>query len=193
MTASSTWSLERVAPWVFAGVGVLLVMLACYMAGADSLACGRNGDRVDCRVSRSRLLGSVTVEQFVVSDVIDAWVTTSTTSKQTYRSGRGSNAEHTSSNDTLILHTRDDRDVATLGGDQSASYADQVVAIVKATRRAGRGRSRPRRSQRQGRAHELRSARQLRSDRACLRRAGRSFRDLRDRGDDSAIANATSA
>jgi hypothetical protein len=33
----------------------------------------------------------------------------------------------------LILHTRDNRDVATLGGDQSMSYADQVVAIVKAT------------------------------------------------------------
>ena len=33
----------------------------------------------------------------------------------------------------MILHTRDNRDVATLGGDQSASYADQVVAIVKAT------------------------------------------------------------
>ena len=128
-----TRPLEWYAPRIFAGVGLLLVMLACYMAGADSLACRRNGDRVDCRVSRSRLLGSVTVEQFVVSDVIDAWVTTSTTSKQTYRSGRGSNAEQTSSNDTLILHTRDDRDVPTLGGDQSASYADQVRAIVKAT------------------------------------------------------------
>jgi hypothetical protein len=103
------------------------------MAGADSLACRRNGDRVDCRVARSRLLGSVTVEELVVPDVIDAWVRTSTTSQQTYRSGRGSNAEHTSSNDTLILHTRDNRDVATLGGDQSMSYADQVVAIVKAT------------------------------------------------------------
>jgi hypothetical protein len=118
---------------IFAGVGLLLVILACYMAGADSLACRRNGDRVDCRVARSRLLGAVTVEQLVVPDVIDAWVRTSTTSQQTYRSGRGSNAQHTSSNDTLILHTRDNRDVATLGGDQSASYADQVVAIVKAT------------------------------------------------------------
>ena len=126
-------SLEWVAPRVFAGVGVLLVMLACYMAGADSLACRRNGDRVDCRVARSRWLGFVTVEQLDVPDVIDAWVTTSTTSTQTYRSGRGSNASHTSSNDTLILHTRDDRDVATLGGDQSASYADQVVAVVKTT------------------------------------------------------------
>ncbi len=126
-------SIEWVAPRVFAGVGLLLVVLACYMAGADSLACRRNGDRVDCRVARSRLLGSVTVEQVIVPDVIDAWVRTSTTSQQTYRSGRGSNATHTSSNDTLILHTRDNRDVATLGGDQSASYADQVVAIVKAT------------------------------------------------------------
>jgi hypothetical protein len=129
----TTRPLEWFAPRIFAGVGLLLVMLACYMAGADSLACRRNGDRVDCRVARSRLLGFVTVEQLVVPDVIDAWVRTSTTSQQTYRSGRGSNAQHTSSNDTLILHTRDDRDIATLGGDQSASYADQVVAIVKAT------------------------------------------------------------
>jgi hypothetical protein len=127
-----TRPLEWFAPRIFAGVGLLLVLLACYMAGADSLACRRNGDRVDCRVARSRLLGVVTVEQLVVPDVIDAWVRTSTTSQQTYRSGRGSNPDHTSSNDTLILHTRDNRDVATLGGDQSASYADQVVAIVKA-------------------------------------------------------------
>ncbi len=129
----ATRPIEWVAPRLFAGLGLLLVMLAGYMAGADSLACGRKGDRVDCRVARSRLLGYVTVEQLVVPDVVDAWVRTSTTSQQTYRSGRGSNAEHTSSNDTLILHTRDDRDVATLGGDQSASYADQVRALVKAT------------------------------------------------------------
>jgi hypothetical protein len=129
----ATRPLEWFAPRIFAGVGLLLLMLACYMAGADSLTCRRNGDRVDCHVSRSRLLGSITVEQFVVSDVTDAWVSTSTTSQQTYRSGRGSNAEQTSSNDTLILHTRDNRDVPTLGGDQSASYADQVVSIVKAT------------------------------------------------------------
>ncbi|HKW03464.1 MAG TPA: hypothetical protein VJN96_26805 [Vicinamibacterales bacterium] len=126
------------APRVFAGVGLLLVMLACYMAGADSLACRRNGDRVDCRVARSRLLGFVTVEQLVVTDVVDAWVRTSTTSQQTYRSGRGSNAQTTSSNDTLMLHTRDNRDVATLGGDQSSSYADQVVAIVKGATEPGR-------------------------------------------------------
>jgi hypothetical protein len=133
MNASSAWPLERIAPRVFAAVGLLLVMLACYMGGSDSLACRRTGDRVDCRVARTRLLGFVTVEQLAVPDVTDAWVRTSTTSQQTYRSGRGSNAQHTSSNDTLMLHTHDNRDVATLGGEQSASYADQVVAIVKGT------------------------------------------------------------
>lgn len=136
---ASARPIEWIAPRVLAGAGLLLVMLACYMGGADSLACRRNGNRVDCRVARSRLLGFVTVEQVVVLDVIDAWVRTSTTSQQTYRSGRGSNAQHTSSNDTLILHTRDDRDVATLGGDQSSSYADQVVAMVKATTTASVG------------------------------------------------------
>jgi hypothetical protein len=126
-------SLEWVAPRVLAGVGLLLIALACYMAGADSLTCGRTGDRVDCRVVRSRWLGSVAVEQTVVSDVVDAWVRTSTTSEQTYRSGRGSNAQHTSSNDTLMLHTRDNRDVATLGGDQSAAYAEQLAPMLKPT------------------------------------------------------------
>jgi hypothetical protein len=126
-----TKPIEWIAPRIFAGLGLLLVVLACYMTGADSLACRRNGDRVDCRVARSRLLGLITVEQLAVPDVVDAWVRTSTSSQQTYRSGRGSNADHTSSHDTLILHTRDSRDIATLGGDQSASYADQVIAIVK--------------------------------------------------------------
>jgi hypothetical protein len=124
----TTRPLEWIAPRVLAGAGLLLLALACYMAGADSLACARNGDRVDCRVAKSRLFGSVTVEQVVLTDVIDAWVRTSTTSHETYRTGRESNAQHTSSNDTLMLHTHDDRDVATLGGDHSASYADQVRA-----------------------------------------------------------------
>jgi hypothetical protein len=117
---------------VLAGGGLLLIALACYMSGADSLVCQRNGDRVDCRLARSRFFGSVAVEQVAVPDVVDAWVRTSTTSRQTYRSGRGSTSAHTSSNDTLMLHTRDDRDVAALGGDQSASYADQIVKMVKA-------------------------------------------------------------
>ena len=125
--------LEWIAPRLFAGVGLALVILAVYMAGADSLACRRDRDRVDCRLARSRLLGYVTAERVEVPDVVDAWVRMSTTSQETYRSGRGSNAEHTSSNDTLMLHTRDNRDVATLGGDHSASYADQISAIVKAT------------------------------------------------------------
>ncbi len=128
-----TPSLEWIAPRAFAGGGLLLVLLACYMAGADSLACRRDASRVDCRVARSRLLGLITVDQTLVPDVVDAWVRTSTTSQQTYRSGRGANSSHTSSNDTLMLHTRDNRDVAALGGDQSASYADQVIAIVKTT------------------------------------------------------------
>ncbi len=128
-----TKPIEWIAPRIFAGLGLLLIMLACYMTGADSLGCRRNGDRVDCRVGRSRLLGFITVEELAVPDVVDAWVRTSTSSQQAYRSGRGSNADHTSSNDTLILHTRDNRDVATLGGDQSASHADQVRALVKAT------------------------------------------------------------
>lgn len=137
--------LEWVAPRILAGAGALLVLLAVYMTGADSIACKRDDGRVDCRVWRSRVFGLLTVERVEVPEVLDAWVRTSTTSQATYRSGRGATAEHTSSNDTLMLHTRDGRDVPTLGGEQSASYAEQVVALVKSSAPAPSGAADPRR------------------------------------------------
>jgi hypothetical protein len=127
---STTDRLLRLGPIVLGGAGAALLVLAAYMAGEDTLHCGRTNGRVDCVVTRHRWFGHVVDERQSAADVVNVGVHTSTSST-TWTTSSGNLETTTTSNDVLVLHTRDGHDTDTLGGEESGKYAAAVTALIK--------------------------------------------------------------
>jgi hypothetical protein len=115
---------------VLGGAGAALMVLAAYMAGEDTLHCERANSRVDCVVTRHRWFGQVIDERQSITDVVNVGVHT-LTSSTTWTTGSGSLETTTTSNDVLVLHTRDGHDTDTLGGEESGQHAAAVTTLIK--------------------------------------------------------------
>lgn len=117
------------APYIFLGVGLLMLLGAGYIAGGDQLECARHDATVDCEVVRARVFGSVTVERVTAADVVDSYVKASTTSRNSETPG-GAPQTITDSNDDLVVKTRAGREVALLGGESSAAVASEIRNLL---------------------------------------------------------------
>jgi hypothetical protein len=113
-------SITERGPQIFAGAGLLLMLLAAYMAGADALTCARDSDGVDCHVRLSRMLGLATVERQDIPDVVDVEVRTST-DRRGDASSKGYHLAPTTSNHTMYLITRGGEEFRALGGENSGT------------------------------------------------------------------------
>ena len=111
------WITER-GPQIFAGTGLLLMMLGAYMAGADTLSCSRTSDGVDCQLRVTRMLGVATVERRDIPDVVAVEV-------------RRSDSGGDSVNDTLYVIARGNLEVAALGGGAAGQFAGEVNGLLK--------------------------------------------------------------
>jgi hypothetical protein len=119
---SNSFSLIEWGPRIFTASGLLLILLAIYMAGGDALRCARHGDSVDCHLQVSRVLGLVTVERRDILDVVDVAVRLSTQENED---------DQTTTSHSVSLMTRDGQEVATLGGEESDTYAEQVDGLLR--------------------------------------------------------------
>jgi hypothetical protein len=111
-------SITERGPQIFAGAGLLLMLLGAYMAGADTLGCSRTSDGVDCHLQVTRMLGLATVERRDIPDVVAVEVRHSTDGGDT-------------ANDTLYVIARGNLEVAALGGGASGQVAAQVNGLLK--------------------------------------------------------------
>jgi hypothetical protein len=111
-------SITERGPQIFAGAGLLLILLGAYMAGADTLSCSRTSDGVDCHLQVTRMLGLATVERRDIPDVVAVEVRRSTDGSDT-------------TNDTLYVIARGSPEVAALGGGAAGEFAGQVDGLLK--------------------------------------------------------------
>ena len=114
-------SITERGPQIFIGAGLLLILGGAYLAGADTLTCAREGNRVNCHLQTTRFLGRVTVERRDIPDVVLAEV------RLTQQTGDTSPGISTD----LYLHTRGNLVVRTLGGGEAGTYAEQVDGLLK--------------------------------------------------------------
>jgi hypothetical protein len=128
--AESTPLTER-GPQIFMGAGLLMMLMAAYIAGGDALTCARRGASVDCNVTRTRLFGHVTVERVTATDVAETYVRTSTTQGGTIEPPDSGLAGKTTTNDTLVVKTRAGQTVDLIGGGASGQLAWDIDALIK--------------------------------------------------------------
>jgi hypothetical protein len=112
-------SITARGPQIVAGAGLLLMLLGAYIAGGDTLSCGRTSDGVDCRLQVTRVLGLATVERRDIPDVVAVEVRRSTDSG------------NDTVNDTLYVIARGNLEVAALGGGAAGDFARQVDGLLK--------------------------------------------------------------
>ncbi|HUL74218.1 MAG TPA: hypothetical protein VLT86_14010 [Vicinamibacterales bacterium] len=124
-------SITERGPQIFAGAGVLLLLLAAYVAGGDALDCARHGANVDCEVTRTRFLGHMTAERVTASDVVDVRVRTSYAQNGPVESPDSPYAGRTTTNHMVAAKTRAGQEVDLVGGDRSGQVADDLVALLK--------------------------------------------------------------
>jgi hypothetical protein len=120
--ASSVSMLDSITergPHIFAGAGLLLMLLGAYMAGADTLSCSRTSDGVDCHLQITRILGLATIERRDIPDVVAVEVR------------RSADSGGDTVNDTLYVIARGNLEVAALGGGSSGQFAGQVNGLLK--------------------------------------------------------------
>jgi hypothetical protein len=119
-SASILDAITERGPQIFIGVGLLLILVGAYLAGADTLTCGREDDRVNYQLQTTRILGWVTVERRDIPDVVAAEV------RVTQQTGDTSPGVSTD----LYLHTRGNLVIRTLGGGEAVTYAGQVDGLL---------------------------------------------------------------
>jgi hypothetical protein len=121
---------ERVldwAPYIFAGAGLTLILFGFYIAGTETLACTRAHGRTDCDLQFFRVAGLVNVYRRPISDVVGAFVRTTSTRagdqpfKRTVKMSTGH---------TLVLRTRTTGEVDTIGGQDSFRFATGIDALL---------------------------------------------------------------
>jgi len=112
-------SISERGPQIFAGTGLLLMLLGAYMAGANTLSCSRTSDGVDCRLQVTRILGLATVERRDIPDVVAVEVR------------RSADSGSDTVNDTLYVIARGNLEVAALGGGASGPFPSQVDELLK--------------------------------------------------------------
>jgi hypothetical protein len=112
-------SITERGPQIFAGTGLLLMLLGAYMAGGDTLSCSRTSDGVDCQLRVTRMLSLATVERRDIPDVVAVEVRRSTDG------GRDA------VNDTLYVIARGNLEVAALGGGAAGQFAGQANGLLK--------------------------------------------------------------
>ncbi|MFI5177097.1 MAG: hypothetical protein ACHQO8_00950 [Vicinamibacterales bacterium] len=118
-------------PQIFMGVGLLMLLLAAYIAGGDALTCCRRGASVDCDVTRTRLFGRVTVERVTATDIAETYVRTSTTQGGTIEPPDSGLAGKTTTNDNLVVKTRAGRQIDLVGGEASGQLAWDIDKLLK--------------------------------------------------------------
>ncbi|HKV98362.1 MAG TPA: hypothetical protein VJN96_00995 [Vicinamibacterales bacterium] len=118
-------------PQIFAGVGVLMLLLAAYIAGGDTLACARHGATVDCDVTRTRLFGHIVVERATASDIVEVYVRRSYSEGGTTEPPDSPYAGKTTTNDNLAVKTRAGRLLDLMGGEPSGQLARAISALIK--------------------------------------------------------------
>jgi hypothetical protein len=105
--------------------GVLLLLAGAYAAGGVRTSCRRADGRVDCHIRTLRIFELCEVGSQDAHDVVDAYdVTTTSGTGAPSRSSR----EHSTSNDTIVLETRDGAKVYAFG-DTSKGSGDHVSEL----------------------------------------------------------------
>lgn len=127
---SDSERLFQIAPYLFLGAGILMLLTAFYTAGTEDMTCSWKSGELDCTIQRFRFAGAYCEERKAVSNVTDVLIRTSTTDN-TYITPSESKLTTTSTNDTLILKTRNGEDIETLGGERSPEYAESVESLLK--------------------------------------------------------------
>ena len=122
--------LVLIAPYLFLGAGILMLAIATYASGTETLTCKWKNDRLNCIVERFRVMGSYLAERKFVNNVSAAFIRTSTTDNL-YVTPAKNRFNVTSSNDALMLRTKFGEDVDTLGGEKSTEFAERVDAMLK--------------------------------------------------------------
>jgi len=118
-------------PQIFAGVGVVMLLLAAYIAGSDRLACARQATTVDCEVTRTRFLGRVVVERATASDIVEVYVRRSYSEGGTIEPPDSPYAGKTTTNDNLAVKTRAGRQMDLMGGEPSGQLARAISELIK--------------------------------------------------------------
>ena len=112
------------APHLFALIGLLLILLAAYMAGGDELTCARLSSQVNCQLVNRRLLNRMVRWRQEIPDVIGLFVRTTS-------SPAGDQPFDTmvkmTVNQTLVLRTRQGADVPTIAAGDSARQLDALM------------------------------------------------------------------
>jgi hypothetical protein len=126
-------SLVDRAPAVFVAVGVLMLLLATYMAGGDQLTCGRAGGVLTCDVVRTRVFGVYTAEHVRAADIVSLAVRQSSERAPTQLLS-GSGRVRVTSNTSLIATTRGRQEVVLLGGEAVDAVVDDLTALMEGKR-----------------------------------------------------------
>lgn len=122
------------APLVFVCAGVAMLLGACYIAGADRVACARDAD-VHCDTSSLHWFGRRRVATAHVAHIVDTFVRTST-SRRDWTSPAGATHNATTTNESLVAHTADGQDVVLIGGEAAGPVWDQVQDLIAGRSRA---------------------------------------------------------
>ena len=115
------------APHFCSAIGLLLILLAAYIAGGDELTCARKSSQVDCQLVNRRLLNRMVRSRQEMPDVIGLFVRT--TSSPTGDRPFDPSTKMTV-NQTLVLRTRQGADVPTIAAGDSAL---QLEALMHST------------------------------------------------------------
>src|SRR5262245_800315 len=117
------------APYLFAFVGVTLLLFAGYVAGDDELTCARQRDHVDCRLVNHRLLSLAVMGREDIPDVVASFISTTTSP----RADQPADATFklVTVNDALVLRTRQGADVVTLGGEPATDFARELETLLQ--------------------------------------------------------------
>jgi hypothetical protein len=121
-------TLDRLIPQASAGLGVLLLLTGIYATGGVHATCRRVSGRVDCHMQTLRVFELVPVGSQDAQDVVDAYVFTSTSG--TGPSSRSSGG-HSSSNNTVVLETRDGEKVYAFGATKQGSHVSELRDFLR--------------------------------------------------------------
>ncbi len=113
-------SLSRLVTVMMPFPGLLLLLTGIYATGGVHTTCRRIGEQVDCHMQTLRVFELLPVGSDDAHDVVDAYVYTTT-------SGSGpSSRARSSSNNTVVLETRDQELVSAYG---APKHGDHVFEL----------------------------------------------------------------
>jgi hypothetical protein len=124
-------TLFRWAPRLLPLPGVLILLVGAYAAGGVQTTCRRAGGRVDCHMRTLRIFELDEVGSQDAHDVVDAYDEASTSDSGL--ASQSSAVRHTTTNNTIVLETRDGSRVAAFGDtpEGSGEHVSQLRGFLR--------------------------------------------------------------